>query len=108
VGPRLQFPPLKKLLSKDGAGVDLLQGNDLLKNPALAATLEQIAQHGANVLYRGPLTAGFMDDLQKAGAIITEKDLEEYKATLRTPLVGKDVGEFTLVGSPHPARVVQP
>ena len=48
---------------------------DIFKNPALAATLEQIARGGRDAFYRGPIGRAIADDLQRRGGLVTADDL---------------------------------
>lgn len=44
----------------------------------LAETLEAIARDGADALYNGVLTDGFVKDIQSLGGIVTKEDLLNY------------------------------
>ena len=50
-----------------------------MKRPRLAKTLEKIAKQGANVLYNGDLTEGFVNDVKQKGGIITVEDMKNYR-----------------------------
>ena len=100
---RWKFPNLKKLLTKNNDGVTKLEVGDLLKNEALASTLNAIMTNGVDALYNGDQTPGFIEDIQSAGGIITANDLMHYKPTIRDPLVGRNVGGYALVGVPPPS-----
>lgn len=102
-GERWAYGPLRKLLSKNGEGLNPLQARDIMKNEALADFLESARIEGSGALYYGSHTAGFLGDVKKMGSILTEEDLKNYKATIRTPLVAKDVFGHTIVGVPPPS-----
>ena len=100
---RWEFTNLKKLLTKDNDEVTMLKEGDRLKNDALAGTMEAIMIHGADALYNGGRTPHIIEDIQSAGGIITANDLMLYKPTLRTPLVGRNISGYALVGVPPPS-----
>lgn len=62
------------------------QGN-LLKNPKLADTLEQIGEHGPSVFYTGAIAQDIVDSAKAAGGALTLADLAGYKPIERKPLV---------------------
>ena len=59
---------------------------DVFKNPALAASLEQIAKGGRDVFYRGPIGKAIADDLQRRGGLIRAEDLAAHHADWVEPL----------------------
>ena len=61
----------------------------ILRQPALAATLQQLAEHGMEAYYRGPLAKSQVDAVREAGGIWTEHDLASYTVKLRAPIVGR-------------------
>lgn len=62
---------------------------DILKQEALAWTLEQIANQGAEVFYKGPLAEAWIEQLRAKGSIMNLEDLAAYKAVWRQPLKSK-------------------
>lgn len=58
---------------------DVYKEGDILRRPALAASLEAI-QDDPDALYTGALSKPFMQDLEALGSIITQRDLEQYKS----------------------------
>lgn len=93
---------LGKLLSRDGMFQTMLKEGDLLKNPTLAKTLEDVVEQGADAIYKGKRARNLAADIQAAGGIITERDLNRYKATLRSPLIAEASG-FSFVSVPPPS-----
>jgi gamma-glutamyltranspeptidase len=93
---------LGKLLTRNGQGQMMLKEGELIKNPTLAKTLEAVMKDGADAVYKGELAKSLVKDIQDAGGIITENDLNQYKATLRSPLIAEASG-FTIVGVPPPS-----
>jgi gamma-glutamyltranspeptidase len=93
---------LGKLLSRDGLSQTMLREGDVLKNPTLAKTLEAVMEEGADAIYKGERARNLAADIQAAGGIVTEGDLNRYKATLRSPLISESSG-FSIVGVPPPS-----
>lgn len=60
--------------------------NDVIKYPALAATLKRISKNGRAEFYSGKTAQLLVKYLQEKGAIITLDDLAKYEAKWRTPL----------------------
>ncbi len=73
-----------------------------LSQPALAATLESIAQDGAESFYRGAIAAQLVDGVREAGGIWTREDLSSYAVVERKPLVGHYRGH-RIVTAPPPS-----
>jgi len=61
----------------------------VLTNPALAATLEQLAAQGPSSLYGGEIGARYVEGLRAAGSAITREDLAAHEATVAPPLIGR-------------------
>jgi gamma-glutamyltranspeptidase / glutathione hydrolase len=57
-----------------------------LKNPALAATLQRLAEAGARDYYDGALAKKLVADLSAGGSAIRENDLKNFKARFHDPL----------------------
>jgi gamma-glutamyltranspeptidase/glutathione hydrolase len=60
---------------------------EVWKQPALAATLQAIADRGANAFYRGPLATTMAREVAAMGGLWTADDLAAYRAAVRAPLV---------------------
>ena len=67
-------------------GKEIKEG-DTLKQPALANTLERIANNGKNEFYKGETAKILVNYFQANGGIISKKDLTQYKAVWRDPIV---------------------
>ncbi|WP_375380980.1 gamma-glutamyltransferase family protein [uncultured Sphingomonas sp.] len=67
------------------AGRPLAEG-DILRQPALARTLERLADDGLDDFYTGTLAAGIAADLAALGSPITGQDLAAHRATTPPPL----------------------
>lgn len=57
-----------------------------LKQPALAATLRRLAQHGLDDFYRGALAQSMAADLAASGSPLKRADLAGFRAQWRRPL----------------------
>src|SRR6202023_2005266 len=56
------------------------------RQPDLARTLKDIAQHGADSFYRGPMAAHIAHFYQANGGVLSEEDLAAYQAKWVTPI----------------------
>jgi gamma-glutamyltranspeptidase len=75
----------------------------LLRQPALAATLEHVAHAGLDDFYRGDVARELAVDLEKLGSPVTRSDLARARAYLADPLsVTIDAG--TLYNTPPPTQ----
>ena len=74
-----------------------------LKQVALAATLDHLAHAGLDDFYRGDVSREIAADLSRIDSPVTRADLEQYRATVETPLsVHTQWG--TLFNSPAPTQ----
>lgn len=64
-----------------------IQAGDTLKIPVLAKTLQRIAEKGKDEFYTGTTGKQLVSHLKKMGGIITKKDLAQYRAVWRDPIV---------------------
>jgi gamma-glutamyltranspeptidase/glutathione hydrolase len=58
----------------------------VIRQSALAATLEQLAHAGLDDFYRGDVGREIAADLERIGSPLTRPDLEQYRATIVEPL----------------------
>ncbi len=72
----------------------------LLRQPALADTLNQLAEHGHDGFYAGPVAAALVDGVRAAGGIWTLQDLAEYRIVERAPVVGSYRGWRVVSAAP--------
>ncbi len=63
------------------------KAGDVFKNQALANTLQQISDNGRSAFYQGEIAKTLVAFLQKNGGIISLKDLDNYQAIWREPIV---------------------
>jgi gamma-glutamyltranspeptidase len=75
----------------------------MLRQRALAATLDQLAHAGVDDFYRGDVGREIAADLERIGSPVTRSDLERYRATVTEPLsLRLEVG--TAYNSPPPTQ----
>ncbi|MFV5695382.1 gamma-glutamyltransferase [Flavobacterium sp. LB3P122] len=76
--------------------------NDVIKYPALAATLKRISKNGRDEFYKGETAKTLVNYLHEKGAIITLEDLAQYEAKWRTPLTF-DYKDLKVISMPPPS-----
>lgn len=89
------------LLTPDGQPLPV---GTRLKNPALANTLEAIADQGADAFYQGPVAQAMVEQVNghaKPGSL-TLADISGYRAKERQPVCG-DYKQWTVCGMPPPS-----
>jgi gamma-glutamyltranspeptidase/glutathione hydrolase len=74
-----------------------------LKQPAFAATLDQLAHAGLGDFYRGDVGREIAADLERVGSPVTRADLEQHKAHVAEPL-SVAIGAGTLYNAPPPTQ----
>ena len=77
------LPDLKALCQVDGRW---LQAGDLLRQPQLANTLEQLARHGVEDFYHGELASAFAESFKRIGCGLRREDLAATRAEECAPL----------------------
>lgn len=83
-------------------GVPLRQ-NDTLANPALAATLRDVARRGPGAaIYSGAAAERLASEVRGAGGVLTASDLAAYRPVVRAPLRSSALG-YTILGAPPPS-----
>lgn len=81
----------------------LYRAGDILRQPDLAWTLNQIAERGADGFYKGPVAERFAADMKAHGGLITLDDLASYRAVERKPLRGTYRGLEVVTAPPASA-----
>ncbi|KAK3777269.1 hypothetical protein RRG08_013471 [Elysia crispata] len=95
--------PLRSIfLTRDG---NFKTVNNTFRLVALAKTLERVRDNPDN-FYTGSLADEFVNEVRKAGGIITRQDMEDYKVDSLDVLETK-LKELTVLGLPPPAGGVQ-
>jgi len=82
-------------------GVPLVAG-DRLVMPDLAATLEQLAESGAEAFYAGELGRRVCEHVREEGGSLTEEDLAAYRVITRKP-IRTSFGARAFVSNPPPS-----
>ncbi len=74
---------------------------EIIKQPALARTLESIIKEGSKVFYEGHIADSIIKVLAQQGMHLSADDLTRYRAILREPIQGNYRG-YTVVTVPPP------
>ncbi|MEY2942289.1 MAG: hypothetical protein RLY97_303, partial [Pseudomonadota bacterium] len=85
------FDPASRALYFDPAGQPLAAGT-IIRNPALAKLMQDLAKRGAAAYYTGPHARAIVAAVNGASrnpAPMTMADLAQYKAKIRAPICGK-------------------
>lgn len=85
--PRLERWPvtLSTFYKADGSAY---QPGDTFQQPALAATLQRIADQGVDGFYEGETADLIVAEMERHGGLITEADLSTYEPVIRKPVHG--------------------
>ena len=75
---------------------------EILRQPLLAGSLRRIASAGEAGFYRGPVAAALTALMRKRGGLITQADLDRYRAQWLSPLQGQFRG-YRVVTMPPPS-----
>jgi gamma-glutamyltranspeptidase/glutathione hydrolase len=86
-------------------GVPMVPANtprpSVLKQPALARTLEAIAAEGPDTFYRGAVAKQIVGDVRRLGGILDHEDFARYEARIAPALVSDSLGyDVTLSSGP--------
>jgi gamma-glutamyltranspeptidase / glutathione hydrolase len=87
-------------------GGQLLKPGQILRQPDYAATLERIAEAGAEDFYRGDIARTIADDFSRNGGLFGSEDLAGYSANIGNPVKGTYRG-LQVESSPLPASGMQ-
>ncbi|HVK64187.1 MAG TPA: gamma-glutamyltransferase [Polyangium sp.] len=91
--------PRYGLFAKAGA---IVPAGEIVKNPALAATLRRIGAEGKKAFYEGSIAADILATARAGKCRMTKKDLEDYKVLDREPLRTQWEG-YEVVTMPPPS-----
>jgi gamma-glutamyltranspeptidase/glutathione hydrolase len=96
---RSRYPATVEAFSRDGVPY---QAGDTLRQPDLAATLGRIMQNRADGFYRGETARLLVEEMERAGGVITLEDLARYRARERAPVRGTYRG-WEILSMPPPS-----
>ncbi len=82
-------------------GKPFRRGNRIMPKD-LAASLASIAKHGGREFYEGKISDKILRDMTENNGLVSEKDLQGYKPTLREPVRGSYKG-YEIVSAPPPS-----
>lgn len=97
-----QFETIHRIFTKNNDGKTYLNAGDIMTRPAYIETLKNVAMHGADYIYTGEVAAEIAKEIQDAGGIITEQDIQNYKPILRDALIA-NINDFSVVSVPPPS-----
>lgn len=103
--PRLARDPesAKTWLKNGFPRVTPVSGVELIKQPDLARTLEQIAAGGPDAFYRGPIARQIAAGMAANGGLVTEEDLANYQVRVIDPAPSVSFGPYQICTSPCPS-----
>ena len=90
---------LRKFYKPDGSNYEV---GELFKQPDLAWTLSEIAEHGVNAFYSGSVAKKIVADMEAHNGLITMEDLADYKVLEREPVRSTYRG-YTIEAMPAPS-----
>ncbi|MEX0449661.1 gamma-glutamyltransferase [Spiribacter sp. 221] len=93
------FEPMAGYFFPDGAP---LRAGTRLTNPALAETLTEIANQGADAFYEGAIADDIVATVQAHGGELTREDMADYRAVERAP-VCRSIAGYEICGMPLPS-----
>ncbi len=98
---RLKLNPasLRKFYKPDGSNYEV---GELWKQPDLAWTLSEIAEHGVEAFYSGSVAKKIVADMEAHNGLITMQDLADYKVVEREPVRGSFRG-YEIAAMPAPS-----
>ena len=98
---RLKHNPasLRKFYKPDGSNYEV---GELWKQPDLAWTLSEIAEHGVEAFYSGSVAKKIVADMEAHNGLITMQDLADYKVVEREPVRGSFRG-YEIAAMPAPS-----
>ncbi len=90
---------LKKFYKADGSNYEV---GELFKQPDLAWTLSEIAEHGVDAFYKGSVAKKIVADMEAHNGLITMEDLANYEVVEREPVRGTFRG-YEIAAMPAPS-----
>jgi len=99
-GQMAKYPASLAAYGKPGGGQWI--AGDTIRLKDLASSLRYIAVTGPNAFYNGWIADSIESTMRANGGIMTKRDLAEYEAKMRSPVVGKYRG-FEIISMPPPS-----
>ena len=90
---------LRKFYKPDGSNYEV---GELWKQPDLAWTLSEIAEHGVEAFYSGSVAEKIVADMEAHNGLITMQDLADYQIVEREPVRGSFRG-YEIAAMPAPS-----
>ncbi len=90
---------LRKFYKPDGSNYEV---GELFKQPDLAWTLSEIAEHGVEAFYEGSVAEKIVADMEAHNGLITMEDLASYEVVEREPVMGTFRG-YDIAAVPAPS-----
>ena len=79
------------------------KAGDIFRQPDLAATLQAIADKGQDGFYKGIVAEKLARAIGGGGGYVTLRDLRDYRAVFRQPIVGTYRGVYKIITMPPPS-----
>ncbi|XP_047252556.1 glutathione hydrolase 3 isoform X3 [Capsicum annuum] len=95
----LKDPGLRQIFAPEGK---LLRAGDICHNLELSHSLELISEQGPEAFYNGEVGEKLVEDVKRAGGILTMDDLRNYKVEIPEAVTFNAMG-YTIVGMPPPS-----
>jgi gamma-glutamyltranspeptidase len=83
-----------------------LRAGDVLRQPALATTLQKLAADGPWAFYEGPLADALVGMLSTRGSVLAGVDLRDFRPEVTAPLVGSFAGLEILTSPPNSSGIL--
>lgn len=95
----LKDPGLRQVFAPEGK---LLRAGEICHNIKLSHSLELIAEQGPEAFYNGEVGERLIEDVKRAGGILTMDDLRNYRVEIPEAVSFNAMG-YTIVGMPPPS-----
>jgi gamma-glutamyltranspeptidase/glutathione hydrolase len=99
-GRMASYPASVAAYGKPG-GAEWVAG-DTIRLKDLARSLRSIATQGPDVFYKGWIADSIASTMHANGGLITKRDLADYRAKVRKPVIGKYRG-YEIISMPPPS-----
>ncbi|KAJ8528249.1 hypothetical protein K7X08_021941 [Anisodus acutangulus] len=90
---------LRQVFAPEGK---LLRAGEICYNVELSHSLELIAEQGPEVFYHGEVGEKLVEDVKRAGGILTMEDLRNYRVEIPEAVTFNAMG-YTIIGMPPPS-----